>query len=343
MNMNKRAVLVVCLLCVFVAVGTVAQAGPGGGGDTDQRLTDLENGLATLEGEFSTLSDSLTDLTEYIGIDAGDDSRWVGWSNSSSSGDRSFTAGYNSTASGDDSIAIGTGSWAASAGSIAIGQGAVALSSVALGTGAQATGFQSTAIGDNSVASGSRSTALGDGATATADNSVAIGAGSVANRPNTVSFGAPGAERQLTNVAPGTAPTDAANMAQLYAVSERVGQNARRISQNRSLIEQNRTLIEQNRQSIERLDRQVGRVKDRAYSGVAAAATLDTLVPPSGPNKTTLMGGVAYYEGESAVGVNATHHLGIRKLEEQRVYVNAGVSVTTQETVLGRLMAGFEF
>jgi autotransporter adhesin len=42
-----------------------------------------------------------------------------------------------------------------------------------------------------------------------------LGAGSVADRDNTVSVGAPGAERQITNVADGTAPTDAVNKRQL--------------------------------------------------------------------------------------------------------------------------------
>jgi autotransporter adhesin len=48
----------------------------------------------------------------------------------------------------------------------------------------------------------------------TANNSVALGANSIADRDNTVSVGAPGAERQITNVADGTAPTDAVNVRQ---------------------------------------------------------------------------------------------------------------------------------
>ncbi|MBY4949533.1 YadA family autotransporter adhesin [Cupriavidus respiraculi] len=55
---------------------------------------------------------------------------------------------------------------------------------------------------------------------ATADNAVAIGPGSVADRANSVSVGAAGNARQLTNVAPGTAPTDAVTVQQLGAVSE---------------------------------------------------------------------------------------------------------------------------
>ncbi|WP_455289941.1 YadA family autotransporter adhesin [Cupriavidus necator] len=66
-------------------------------------------------------------------------------------------------------------------------------------------------------------------ASATGANSVAIGAGSVAERPNTVSVGAAGSERQITNVAAGTAPTDAVNVNQLNTVAGQANQ-ARRMS-----------------------------------------------------------------------------------------------------------------
>lgn len=74
--------------------------------------------------------------------------------------------------------------------------------------------------------------AIGTGSSATAANSVALGAGSIADRgaqagysapglagtfnsAGTVSVGSGGAERQIVNVAPGTADTDAATVGQL--------------------------------------------------------------------------------------------------------------------------------
>ncbi|TAL96559.1 MAG: hypothetical protein EPN73_09785 [Paraburkholderia sp.] len=68
---------------------------------------------------------------------------------------------------------------------------------------------------DDSSAEGAESAAIGGNARATADNSVAVGANAVADRANTVSIGAAGNERQLANVAAGTADTDAVNMWQL--------------------------------------------------------------------------------------------------------------------------------
>lgn len=83
--------------------------------------------------------------------------------------------------------------------------------------------------------------AFGTGASATQDNAVAIGAGSIADRApligynafgitgtsdsaGAVSFGAPGQERQLINIAPGTADTDAATVGQVTgAIAQATG------------------------------------------------------------------------------------------------------------------------
>ena len=87
------------------------------------------------------------------------------------------------------------------------------------------------------LAGGLNSTAVGPAASASADNSVALGASSTATRgslaayaalgletPQTssgeVSIGTVGAERQLTNVAAGSAVTDAVNVGQLQGVSD---------------------------------------------------------------------------------------------------------------------------
>ncbi|MBB6588267.1 YadA-like family protein [Ralstonia solanacearum] len=82
---------------------------------------------------------------------------------------------------------------------------------------AQATGLESIAIGGAAIASGVNAMALGGNARAVAGNAVALGAGSVADRANTVSVGSAGKERQIANVAAGTADTDAVNVAQLKA------------------------------------------------------------------------------------------------------------------------------
>ncbi|WP_245312635.1 YadA-like family protein, partial [Bradyrhizobium macuxiense] len=115
-----------------------------------------------------------------------------------------------------------------------------------------ATGAESVAIGPQSVASGANAISMGNGSAASAANSVAIGAGAKATQANSlalganatttanlsdaaytpivgqavagvatgeVSVGSSGAERRVTNVAAGAAPTDAVNVSQLQALA----------------------------------------------------------------------------------------------------------------------------
>ena len=110
--------------------------------------------------------------------------------------------------------------------------------------GANAEGQNSVAIGPNSVASGENSVAIGNGATALSANSVALGANSIANGSSLsnytpfnptgtaagispvgeVSVGAAGQERIITNVAAGSAPTDAVNVSQLSGLQHSLNQ-----------------------------------------------------------------------------------------------------------------------
>lgn len=128
--------------------------------------------------------------------------------------------------------ATGLEALAGEANSIAFGNSArtdaTALGAIALGTGAQ--------VGANAGGA----IALGTGANATGANGVALGAGSVAARgpvagyaaiglagaqtsAGEISVGATGAERQITNVAAGTAATDAVNVGQLAGVQAQIG------------------------------------------------------------------------------------------------------------------------
>ncbi|WP_257127516.1 YadA-like family protein [Burkholderia sp. MSMB1078WGS] len=156
------------------------------------------------EDRFSDLGDRVSDL-EAGGIPGNPGGPGDGSGNidAPGSGERSVEIGAGSEASGKDSAAIGHEAKASSDGSTAIG------------SGSNASGSGGTAIGNGSNASGAGSTAIGQNANATGNNSVALGAGSVADRDNAVSVGSAGNERQITNVAAGTAPTDAVNVQQM--------------------------------------------------------------------------------------------------------------------------------
>jgi autotransporter adhesin len=98
---------------------------------------------------------------------------------------------------------------------VALGNGArveaAATGSIALGHGAQVTVANSVAIGDQSQASRGPQLAY-----------AAIGLVGPQDSAGELSVGAAGAERQITNVAPGSAPTDAVNVAQLQGVDAHI-------------------------------------------------------------------------------------------------------------------------
>ncbi|MGF6244474.1 autotransporter adhesin, partial [Paraburkholderia sp. GAS38] len=75
--------------------------------------------------------------------------------------------------------------------------------------------FHANSTLDDSRAVGLNSVAIGSSADAEGGDSVALGSNSVANRGNAVSIGYAGGERQIINVAQGTANTDAVNVQQL--------------------------------------------------------------------------------------------------------------------------------
>lgn len=98
--------------------------------------------------------------------------------------------------------------------------------SVVIGDSAAGTANAQTIIGANATASVANSVALGYASAATrgAQSSyAAYGMSTLQHSAGEVSIGAPGQERQITNVAAGSALTDAVNLAQLEAVSFATG------------------------------------------------------------------------------------------------------------------------
>src|SRR6185312_7543715 len=90
---------------------------------------------------------------------------------------------------------------------------------------AEAGATGSIAIGADSQATAANSVAIGQGSTATRGAQLqyaALGIAGPVDSTGEYSVGAAGAERQITHVAPGSAPTDAVNVAQLQGVANRV-------------------------------------------------------------------------------------------------------------------------
>jgi len=164
--------------------------------------------------------------------------------------------GIHNTVNGKDSVVGGQRSEVKGDMSVAIGHHAKALESMntAVGSEASAIGQSSTAIGSGATSVGRFTTSLGVNAKAINDHDVAIGSfsttekavGTTTSEVNgitygtfkghrpvaTVSVGQPNSERTITNVAAGRITkesTDAVNGSQLYAVANKVGDNAKAI------------------------------------------------------------------------------------------------------------------
>ena len=179
----------------------------------------------------------------------------------------------------------------------------------ALGTNAKAIGPNATALGANSDVGAANGLALGANSVvqASATNSVALGQGSIASAPNTVSVGAPGAERKITNVAPGDispTSTDAVNGSQVYGLVQN--------QSNVALSQINNTNVRLNR---------VG----------AMSAALSSLKPyyVDGTEKGQVMAGVGSYHGEKALA------LGYGYAPNDRVFLNASVGISKSEQMYG--------
>ncbi|KVM75613.1 hypothetical protein WJ61_13465 [Burkholderia ubonensis] len=202
----------------------------------------------------------------------------------------------------------GSGSTVNGEGSSASGE-----NSSAIGQGSNSSGGSSSAVGQGSVASGENSTAIGQGTSATGSGSVALGQGAVADRDNTVSVGSAGHERQITNVADGTAPTDAINKRQLDGAMQSVDQR------------------------FGETNRMINDVAKNAYAGIAAAMAMPNMTP-SQPGKTVVAVGAANFKSGSAVAAGATY-----RSRNGNWLVNGAVSVTSVGDAGVRAQVGYEF
>ncbi|HEY4350810.1 MAG TPA: hypothetical protein VGN31_06260, partial [Paraburkholderia sp.] len=131
-----------------------------------------------------------------------------------------------SSADSTDQIAIGTGAQTSYGKNIAIGGNAKALGGAYDGGYNVALGVEANASVNGVPGTWGHNTAIGAHTSITASNAVALGEGSVANRNSTVSVGSSTQQRQIANMAAGTADTDAVNVSQLKGVTTALGGGA---------------------------------------------------------------------------------------------------------------------
>ncbi|ALM52469.1 hypothetical protein AR456_09380 [Halomonas huangheensis] len=209
-------------------------------------------------------------------------------------GAESVAMGPESVAAGDNSVAVGNGARAESDGGVALGAGSQATregmngaeeafsnESVASTQGAVSVGSQGGERQITHVAGGTEAT---DAVNVRQLESVQAGSvnydrhsdGSVDY--SSVTFGQKGTPTQIHNVAPGTAPTDAANVGQLQELNQQFNHQ------------------------IGGLSNRIDEVERNANAGIAGVAAMGDA--PYVPGKLTYHVGGGYHGGESAVGLN---------------------------------------
>lgn len=171
--------------------------------------------------------------------------------------------------------------------------------SAAAGVGAVASGANALAVGNDSRASAAGSTALGNGANASHANSVALGAGSAttigaqsgydaayvgsSRSAGEVNLG----NRTISGVAPGSAATDAVNVAQLRSGVSSAVEQANRYTDSR----------------LRGIENDVWTL-DRNYRGATASAMAMAGLPQAyQPGKSMLAVGVGGYQNEVGLAV----------------------------------------
>ncbi|MEI4482924.1 YadA-like family protein [Phyllobacterium sp. CCNWLW183] len=147
-------------------------------------------------------------------------------------GAESIAVGPTTVVNGDNGVGIGNGAIVdqTAPGGTAIGQGAHVLlaDGIALGTQATAAGIQSVALGAGADSNHINSVALGAQSVTTVGAQTGYTAFALA-APQTsfgeVSIGGVGTERKLTNLAAGSAETDAVNVSQLRGLGTQITNN----------------------------------------------------------------------------------------------------------------------
>ncbi|WP_175887224.1 YadA family autotransporter adhesin [Burkholderia contaminans] len=163
---------------------------------------------------------------------------------------------------------------------------------------------------------------IGSTATATGKNAVAVGQGSVADRDNSFSVGAKGSERQVTNVAAGTAPTDAVNVQQL-----------------------NDNLSAASNQATGYTDQRIGQVynslndlKKDMYGGVASAMAVAGLPQPTGAGRSMVSAATSNYHGQQGFAAGYSY-----VTESNRWVVKASVTGNARSDFGAVVGAGYQF
>jgi trimeric autotransporter adhesin len=163
---------------------------------------------------------------------------------------------------------------------------------------------------------------IGSSATATGRNAVAVGQGSVADRDNSFSVGAKGGERQVTNVAAGTAATDAVNVQQLNDNIAAASTSSRAYTDQR----------------IGQVYNDLNTVKKDMFGGVASAMAVAGLPQPTAPGRSMVSAATSTYRGQQGFAAGYSY-----VTQNDKWVVKASVTGNTRSDIGAVVGAGYQF
>ncbi|PCE29932.1 hypothetical protein BZL54_23595 [Burkholderia ubonensis subsp. mesacidophila] len=164
--------------------------------------------------------------------------------------------------------------------------------------------------------------AFGATATASGKNAVAVGQGSVADRDNSFSVGAKGNERQVTNVAAGTAPTDAVNVQQLNDNVAAASGASRGYTDQR----------------IGQVYNDLNNVKKDMFGGVASAMAVAGLPQPTAPGRSMVSAATSNYRGQQGFAAGYSY-----LTQNDKWVVKASVTGNSRSDFGAVVGAGYQF
>ncbi|WP_108627528.1 YadA-like family protein [Achromobacter pulmonis] len=278
--------------------------------ETNQRVENIDVRVSNVENKFVETFSSLDNGSRYFKADGTNTDADKATVQTGTSG---VASGSNAAVSGKNGVAIGSNAVSAAEETVAVGAGATASASgaTATGSGARASGKRSSAVGQKASASGNNSVAVGAGAKASNTNSVALGADSATDRDNSVSVGYAGGERQITNMAAGTAPTDGVNVSQLNDTKNDI---------------------------VNYTNGKLRNLRNDANAGTASAMAMAALPQATLPGKGMFALGGGTYGGQSSLAV------GISSMSESGKWVvKANATTNTRGNVGAAVGVGFHW
>lgn len=325
-----------------VALGSSNSVGEGGGvalGNSNQ-VTSIVHGVAIGQG-------NLTEGAYAVGLGVGN----------LSSGVASVALGTANESTGNTSVAIGRQSYALSDFSIATGNIATveagADNGIAIGTNSRTAVPGGVAIGLDAVVTGENSVALGPGSVAVEQTGSSYLTGVPATTDGTVSVGSDTIKRRITNLADGSAASDAVTVAQLQSsVSAGSAANTTRSEGNMTALGGSydavtdtytppEYVLDNSTTTVNTVGEALGNLDSRTTNNTTAIASGLNFAGDTGDNVNRPLGSILNITGGAnpanlttgniGVVVNGTDGLSIQLAEA--IDLGADGSVTTGNTV----------